>query len=169
MLLDWGALIRPSVGPVPIGQGSEETTEAPFDPGAAPDPGQDTAAPLDLPALTDAADNRAALACVVAELRKGLLLQHHHFPLPAIWWARSPENMAKVLTEAGAPVDRGVMRCCLSCRYRFLPGLAFPGYCGTRADLPPAYGPGHPLRELPADAGASCPSWGVRPAFPVVL
>lgn len=47
---------------------------------------------------------------------------------------------------------------CKTCRHLKRPGLA-PGYCGERDDLPPAYGPGHPLRRLPDDGGASCTTW----------
>lgn len=47
---------------------------------------------------------------------------------------------------------------CASCRHLRRPGLA-DGYCGARSDLPPAYGPQHPLRRLPADAGRTCDTW----------
>ena len=32
-------------------------------------------------------------------------------------------------------------------------------HCATRNDLPPIYGPGHPLQHLPADSGAACAQW----------
>lgn len=51
---------------------------------------------------------------------------------------------------------------CRTCRHLKRPGLS-PGYCGERGDLPPAYGPGHPLRRLPDDRGASCGTWESRP------
>lgn len=48
---------------------------------------------------------------------------------------------------------------CRSCTHLAKPGLA-SGYCGGgRDDLPPAYGPGHPLRRLPDDQGKSCTTW----------
>lgn len=46
---------------------------------------------------------------------------------------------------------------CRTCRHLKRPGLS-PGYCAGRSDLPPAYGPGHPLRRLPDDRGATCAS-----------
>lgn len=45
---------------------------------------------------------------------------------------------------------------CLRCRHRATPGYAYPGYCAQRTDTPPAYGPDHPLHQLPADFGAGC-------------
>ena len=47
---------------------------------------------------------------------------------------------------------------CRTCRHLKRPGLS-AGYCGGRSDLPPAYGPGHPLRRLPDDGGANCTTW----------
>lgn len=47
---------------------------------------------------------------------------------------------------------------CRTCRHLKRPGLS-AGYCGERDDLPPAYGPGHPLRRLPDDQGKSCTAW----------
>lgn len=48
---------------------------------------------------------------------------------------------------------------CKACKHLRRPGLA-DGYCGgDRADLAYAYGPGHPLRKLPDDAGANCSTW----------
>ena len=44
---------------------------------------------------------------------------------------------------------------CPHCTHFRRPGLS-AGYCGGREDLPPAYGANHPLRQLPADKGASC-------------
>lgn len=38
------------------------------------------------------------------------------------------------------------------------PGIS-AGYCAARHDLPLAYGPAHPLRKLPADAGAGCTTY----------
>ena len=48
---------------------------------------------------------------------------------------------------------------CKTCRHRRRPGRADPGYCSERGDLEPAYTPGHPLRKLPDDLGASCASY----------
>lgn len=48
---------------------------------------------------------------------------------------------------------------CRSCRHRKRPGLS-AGYCGgDRVDLHGAYGANHPLRQLPADQGATCASY----------
>lgn len=55
-----------------------------------------------------------------------------------------------------------VQRSCLTCRCRKRPGLSDPGYCGERTDTPPAYGPGHPRHQLPADGGKDCPSYEAR-------
>lgn len=52
-------------------------------------------------------------------------------------------------------------RSCRGCRHFRRPGLS-GGYCGgDRPDLSPAYGPGHSLRRLPIDGGASCLNWEV--------
>ena len=59
--------------------------------------------------------------------------------------------------ERAAAFDVG----CATCAHRARPGLS-DGYCGApgrRDDLAPAYGPGHPLRKLPGDQGASCKEW----------
>lgn len=48
-------------------------------------------------------------------------------------------------------------RSCRTCRHLKRPGLS-AGYCSERDDLLPAYGPGHPLRRLPDDRGATCAS-----------
>jgi hypothetical protein len=61
--------------------------------------------------------------------------------------------------EVGTPLDRPVARECASCAGWHRPGQSV-GYCdGRRADLPPAYGPGHPLRQMPDDKGAGCAQW----------
>lgn len=49
-------------------------------------------------------------------------------------------------------------RSCRTCGHLKRPGLS-DGHCGGRDDLPAAYGPGHPLRRLPDDGGASCATW----------
>lgn len=51
---------------------------------------------------------------------------------------------------------------CKTCRHLHRPGLS-DGHCGGRDDLPPAYTPGHPLRQLPEDGGASCAAWRLHP------
>lgn len=53
---------------------------------------------------------------------------------------------------------KSAARSCLTCRHLKRPGLS-DGHCGGRDDLPPAYGPGHPLRRLPDSGGASCTTW----------
>ena len=58
-----------------------------------------------------------------------------------------------------AAVQSAVTRSCMTCRDFARPGLS-SGYCGGgRADLLPAYGDHHPLRQLPEDGGASCEEW----------
>lgn len=47
---------------------------------------------------------------------------------------------------------------CATCRHLRRPGRS-EGYCSIRADLDPAYGPAHPLRQLPADRGQTCAIW----------
>ena len=44
---------------------------------------------------------------------------------------------------------------CRYCAHHRRPGIG-NRYCGGRADLPLAYGRGHPLRHLPDDLGDSC-------------
>ena len=61
-----------------------------------------------------------------------------------------------------APHKTPVEPACRTCTHRRRPGLS-DGYCGERADLPPAYTHGHPLRKLPDDGGASCPAWQLHP------
>lgn len=57
---------------------------------------------------------------------------------------------------AAEPIRQQVPpRSCRTCQNLKRPGLS-AGYCGGRDDLPPAYGPGHPLRCLPDDGGDSC-------------
>jgi len=53
-----------------------------------------------------------------------------------------------------APVV-GTVKACPDCQHFARPGKS-DGYCSGRDDLPLAYGPGHPLRRLPADNGESC-------------
>lgn len=48
--------------------------------------------------------------------------------------------------------------CCATCAHIARPGRC-DGYCAVREDLPYAYTPGHPLRQLPADGGVSCICW----------
>ena len=47
---------------------------------------------------------------------------------------------------------------CKACAHYARPGMS-AGYCAARHDLPLAYGPAHPLRKLPADAGAGCTTY----------
>jgi hypothetical protein len=71
---------------------------------------------------------------------------------------------AEPLPEVRTPVRNEVRmesaaRGCSTCRHRKRPGLS-AGYCGGgRDDLPGAYGAHHPLRQLPADQGATCASY----------
>jgi hypothetical protein len=56
-----------------------------------------------------------------------------------------------------APVA-GTGKVCRCCQHFAKPGKS-DGYCGGRDGLPLAYGANHPLRQLPADRGASCGQW----------
>lgn len=60
-----------------------------------------------------------------------------------------------------APAKAPHQQTCRSCTHLARPGLS-DGLCGGRSDLPPAFGPGHPLRQLPADHGADCPTWALH-------
>ena len=53
------------------------------------------------------------------------------------------------LGRAGEPAG------CTECRHLRRPGGG-AWYCCGRSDLPPAYGEGHPLRQIPAEANAQC-------------
>ena len=53
---------------------------------------------------------------------------------------------------------------CRSCEHFARPGLS-DGLCGGRPDLPPAFGPEHPLRQLPPDHGADCHAWALHPSW----
>lgn len=64
-----------------------------------------------------------------------------------------------VQQSAQKPAQKSAARGCSTCRHRKRPGLS-SGYCGGgRDDLPGAYGAHHPLRQLPADQGATCASY----------
>lgn len=67
-----------------------------------------------------------------------------------------PEPVAQ---SASQSAQKSAVLGCSTCRHRKRPGLS-AGYCGGgRDDLPGAYGQHHPLRQLPADQGASCASY----------
>ena len=68
-------------------------------------------------------------------------------------YASDPDGTRALVAEMHARIGR-----CYGCQHFARPGLS-DGYCGGRADLGPAYGPGHPLRVLPADGGAACSSY----------
>ena len=76
--------------------------------------------------------------------------------------AAEPARQHESGTEEGVtptpPPRNAPAASCRTCRHLKRPGLS-AGYCGGRSDLPPAYGPGHPLRRLPDDGGASCTTW----------
>lgn len=66
--------------------------------------------------------------------------------------------------EGFAPSEKALDFVCRRCASFRRPGLS-DGYCGGRDDLPPAYTPGHPLRQLPENGGASCSIWQLHPAL----
>jgi hypothetical protein len=61
-----------------------------------------------------------------------------------------------VMPQALPPPLPPAKPACAHCQHaaRIGPGVM---YCAARRDLPPAYGPLHPLRQLQKDRGASCP------------
>jgi hypothetical protein len=68
----------------------------------------------------------------------------------------------RAMHAAGAAATRSMIETmharigrCYGCQHFARPGLS-DGYCAGREDLPHAYGPGHPLRGLPVDGGATC-------------
>lgn len=68
-------------------------------------------------------------------------------------------------TETGKTGNETTPPRCRWCAFLRRPGRA-PAYCASadRPDLPPAYGPLHPLRRLPADQGKSCSAFRLHPA-----
>jgi len=74
--------------------------------------------------------------------------------------AIAAERGIMVVPEVRTPVrTENAARGCKTCRHMKRPGLS-AGYCGGgRDDLPGAYGAHHPLRQLPADQGATCASY----------
>lgn len=50
---------------------------------------------------------------------------------------------------------------CTSCTHSRKPG-GVTRYCLARTELPPAYGDGHPLRQLPDDMGAACNTYEMK-------
>lgn len=87
-------------------------------------------------------------------------------PAPLKGWREKreiPEFPKK--TETGKTGNETTPTRCRWCAFLRRPGRA-SGYCASadRPDLPPAYGPLHPLRRLPADQGESCPAFRLHPA-----
>lgn len=80
------------------------------------------------------------------------------FAPPATHGEALAEHPEAIAAEPHAPIESIepiATRCCRFCRHLKKPGIA-EGYCGERADLPPAYGEHHPLHRLPHDDGAGC-------------
>lgn len=61
-----------------------------------------------------------------------------------------------------APYQSRANGLCKTCVHLARPGKS-DGYCGGRSDLPPAYGPLHPLRRLPASALFDCSTYEPGP------
>lgn len=61
--------------------------------------------------------------------------------------------------QAERPPEPEPAKSCETCAHAARPGLRNLHCGGDRPDLPPAYGPGHPLRKIPGDGGASCGRW----------
>lgn len=70
--------------------------------------------------------------------------------------AHKSELLDLLATAAGT--EAAAVAFCGTCRHIRRPGIA-NRYCAGRDDLLPAYGDGHPLRQLPADQGANCERW----------
>ena len=70
------------------------------------------------------------------------------------------EPAGGVVQRQSAPHNEAPRPSCRTCAH-----LSRLGHCGGCDDLPPAYTPGHPLRKLPDDGGASCPAWRLHPAM----
>ncbi|GEC97639.1 hypothetical protein ZRA01_37120 [Zoogloea ramigera] len=73
-----------------------------------------------------------------------------------------PEPGGGGVQRQSAPHKTTLETSCRTCAHFRRPGLS-DGYCCERDDLPPAYTPGHPLRKLPDDGGASCTAWRLHP------
>ena len=174
-MLDWAALIRPTVGDATAtGIPADVVGGCPAIARPHADAPQGNQAPAEVEPIHSlgSALNPAAVDVLAAALREieesyriALAMLHHHFFLPdRPAWGLCADGLAKLLRDGGTTLEGGAVRCCLTCAGRLRPGLAFPGYCARRPDLPGAYGPGHPLHELPADAGAACSAWALPAA-----
>lgn len=64
-----------------------------------------------------------------------------------------------IASARGLSINLAPEKSCKTCAHAARPGLRNLHCGGDRPDLAPAYGPGHPLRQLPTDCGASCDSW----------
>lgn len=108
---------------------------------------------------------------------KGMISSCSHVPtVPPIFEGERPDTLENAIpmacsapgggrpAGAPAPTERPGDQGCASCTHLGRPGLS-DGYCGGRPDLPFAYGPGHPLRQLPADGGLGCGTWVLHPAL----
>lgn len=62
--------------------------------------------------------------------------------------------------KPGIVAALAVVATCPTCKHSRKPGAS--RYCCARPELPPAYGDGHPLRQLPDDGGADCGQWAGR-------
>lgn len=85
-------------------------------------------------------------------------LQSGDQPLISQWAAWCKQTAATYFGPVPLLLGRHA-HACTTCLNRSKPGKSDPGYCATRPELPLAYGPSHPLRQLPSDAGASCQYW----------
>jgi hypothetical protein len=74
------------------------------------------------------------------------------------WLPLIRKHKVDIVGELQAAANDAVVTACIECQHYASPGKS-DGYCGKRYDLPLAYGANHPLRQLPADRGASCDQW----------
>lgn len=87
-----------------------------------------------------------------------------------VWYGHTEPNQEqahKHPVEGGAagesaPYQSRANGLCKTCVHLARPGKS-EGYCGGRSDLPPAYGPLHPLRRLPASALFDCSTYKPGP------
>jgi len=82
------------------------------------------------------------------------------------WASAGPIRPAQ--ERPAARRDVATVPVCHRCGHAHRIGQRVPGepvvYCAARTELRPAYGPGHPLRRLPRDGGASCERFTAREA-----
>jgi len=67
------------------------------------------------------------------------------------------EGLLGLLGSSDGTLENKEVNSCKQCRHARKPGTV--RYCSFRIDLIPAYGAGHPLRQLPLGDGKDCDSF----------